>query len=243
MTDDLTLESYVRFFDNLVYVHITLETLWLALLTASITLMLSFPLALALVRMPASWRLPTMFLVVLSFWTSVVVRAFGWMVLLGDSGLVNRALSQIGIGPLPLMYNQTGVIVGLVHVMVPIMVFPIYASLASIDPHLEEAAEGLGATRTQRFIRINIPLAMPGILSGVLLVFLITAGFYVTPALLGGGRVLVISSVIIQQVGSLNYPFASVLSLILVIVALASSLVLARLIGRDKVEGGLFGGY
>jgi len=167
------------------------------------------------------------------------------MILLSDTGVVNSLFEAVGIPTLRLMYNQTGTIVGLVHVMVPIMFFPIYASLKAIDPSLEQAAEGLGASPLRRFWRVTLPLSTPGIVSGSLLVFIIVSGFFLIPVLLGGGRVLVIASVVVQQVGLLNYPFAGALSIILLSVVLFVVLLVAflasRFVARGRMERGIFG--
>ncbi|GMQ85903.1 MAG: ABC transporter permease [Acidimicrobiia bacterium] len=241
MRADLTFDNYAKVFTTPVYMTLLVRTLRLSMLTMLATLPIAYVLAYWLVRLDPRWRVYAMFGIVVALWSSVVVRAFAWMILLSDSGVVNSSLEALGIPTLRLMYNQTGTIVGLVHVMVPIMFFPIYASLKAIDPSLEHAAEGLGASPLRRFWRVTLPLSTPGIVSGSLLVFIIVSGFFLIPVLLGGGRVLVIASVVVQQVGLLNYPFAGALSIILLLVVLLVAFVVSRIVARGRIEGGIFG--
>jgi ABC-type spermidine/putrescine transport system permease subunit I len=238
MTPAFTLESYERFFESPVYREVLVRTLRLALLTTFITVLLSFPLAYWLAKAQPRLRSLALFGLVISFWTSVIIRSYAWLVLLGAKGLVNDFLGLLGIGPLTLLFNETGVVIGLVHVMIPYMVFPIYASLRAIDPSLDEAAEGLGANGLRRFLRITLPLSVPGLAAGVMLVFIICSGFYLTPALLGGGRVLVIATFVQQQVGLLNYPFASALSVVLLVVVVAVVVLFHRLVGIRRLTEG-----
>jgi ABC-type spermidine/putrescine transport system permease subunit I len=172
-----------------------------------------------------------MFFLLMPFWTSVLVRTYAWMVLLGRNGIINRTLRDWGWieFPLPLLHNLGGVLVGIVHVMLPYMVFPIYAALLRIDPDLNRAAEGLGAPAWRSFLRITFPLSLPGVFAGCALVFVITLGFFITPALLGGGQVMMIAMLIEQQVREfLDWPFAAALATVL----LAATLVIYAALGR-----------
>jgi ABC-type spermidine/putrescine transport system permease subunit I len=239
MIPDFTLESYSRFFESPVYREVLYRTLRLAAIVTAVTLAVSYPMAYWLARAQPRFRNLALFGLVISFWTSVIIRSFAWLVLLGTTGLVNDFFGLLGLGPFDLLFNETGVVIGLVHVMVPYMVFPIYASLRAIDPALEEAAEGLGARAVSRFLRVTLPLSMPGLAAGVVLVFIICSGFYLTPALLGGGRVLVIATFVQQQVALLNYPFASVLSVMLLAVVVAIVVAFHRLFGFRRLAQGL----
>jgi len=152
-------------------------------------------------------------------------------VLLGRNGVVNRWLRDAGLieAPLPLLHNTAGVLIGMVHVLLPYMVFPIYASLLRIDPDLSRAAEGLGAPAWRSFLRVTFPLSLPGVSAGCALVFVLSLGFFITPALLGGGRVIMVSMLIEQQVREfLDWPFAAALSTVLLVATLA----IYALIGR-----------
>ena len=238
----LTLENYRRFFESPVYREVVWRTLRLAGITTVVSLVASYPLAYWLARSNPRWLTLALFALVLSFWTSVVIRSFAWLVLLGQNGVVNDALGLVGLGPFHLIYNELGVVIGLVHVMIPYMVFPLYASLRAIDPSVEQAAEGLGAPPWRRFLRITLPLSLPGLLGGSVLVFIITSGFFLTPALLGGGRVPVVATFVQEQVGLLNYPFASVLSVMLLVIVLAVVAVFHRLVGVGRLARGFDAG-
>ena len=154
----------------------------------------------------------------LPLWTSVLVRTYAWMVLLGRNGVFNRWLIDGGIisDPLPLLHNFTGVLIGMVHVLLPYMVLPIYGAVRRLDPAIVAAAQGLGASNWRIFWRIYVPLTLNGIFAGSVLVFVLSLGFFITPALLGGGRVIMIAVLIEQQVReTLNWPFAAALSAVL----------------------------
>jgi ABC-type spermidine/putrescine transport system permease subunit I len=152
------------------------------------------------------------------------VRTYAWMVLLGRNGVINKTLIGVGIidQPLPLLYNFFGVLVGMVHVLLPYMVLPLYNAMRRVDPSLIQAAQGLGASPFMILWRIYLPLTMNGIAAGVILVFILSLGFFITPALLGGGKVMMIAPLIQQQVGDLlDWNFAAALSALLLAVTVA----------------------
>ena len=178
-----------------------------------------------------------LFALLLPFWTSVLVRTYAWMVLLGRNGVMNRMLRDWGLidAPVMLLYNTSGVLIGMVHVLLPYMVFPIYAALLRMDPDLGRAAEGLGAPAWRAFTRITLPLSLPGVSAGCALVFVLSLGFFITPALLGGGRVIMISMLIEQQVREfLDWPFAAALSAVLLAVTLAIYALVGRFGGKAQ---------
>ena len=159
----------------------------------------------------------------LPLWTSVLVRTYAWMVLLGRNGIINRMLIDSGLldAPLPMLNSKMAVILGMVHVMLPFMILPIYSAVTRIDPDLPKAARGLGASTLRILTTIYLPLTLRGIVAGVTLVFVVSLGFYITPALLGGGKVLMFAMVIEQQVREfLAWNFAGALSVILLAVTL-----------------------
>jgi ABC-type spermidine/putrescine transport system permease subunit I len=216
------------------YVAVLWNSLEIALLVTVICLVLAYPVALWLVQAGSVGFVLGMFFLLLPFWTSVLVRTYAWMVLLGRSGVINRLLRDWGLieAPLPLLHNLTGVLIGMVHVLLPYMVFPIYAALLRIDPDLKRAAEGLGAPAWRAFLRITLPLSLPGVFAGSALVFVISLGFFITPALLGGGRVMMIAMLIEQQVREfLDWPFAAALATVLLVVTLAIYAAFGRLTG------------
>lgn len=214
------------------YVRVLLDTLLIAGCVSLLCLVLAYPLAYALSILPAPWPAIGMALVLLPFWTSVLVRTYGWMVLLGRNGLLNKALLGAGWidSPLPLLNNWTGVLIGMTHVLLPYMVFPLYAAMRRMDPSLLSAARGLGASGPQVFLKVFLPLTLPGVLAGVTLVFVLSIGFFITPALLGGGKVPMIAVLIEQQVRTfLQWGFASALSAVLLAATLLVYVLLRRM--------------
>src|SRR3954469_22263363 len=199
-------------------------------------LVLGYPVAYFLASTRPPWPTIGIVFVLLPFWTSILVRTYGWMILLGRNGILNRFLLETGLiaTPLPLLNNMSGVLIGMVHVLLPYMVFPIYAVMLRIDPGLIAAAEGLGAPGWQIFRRIYLPLTLPGVLAGTTLVFILSIGFYITPALLGGGRVVMIAVLSEKQVREfLNWGFAAALSMVLLVCALAVYAGFRRLMRSD----------
>lgn len=229
---DGTLHQLGRVVLDELYMTVLLDSLKVAGLVTVICLLLAYPLAFWLTRTGRVGFALGMFALLLPFWTSVLVRTYAWMVLLGRSGVVNRLLRDWGVieFPLPLLHNLGGVLIGMVHVLLPYMVFPIYAALLRIDPDLSRAAEGLGAPASRILQRIVLPLSLPGVAAGCALVFVLSLGFFITPALLGGGRVMMIGMLIEQQIRELlDWPFASALSVVLLAVTLVVYAALGRL--------------
>jgi spermidine/putrescine transport system permease protein len=223
-----TLENYQRLFDSL-YVVILWRSFLLAGVATAGCLLLGFPLALFISR---SGRRKNLFLalVILPFWTSFLVRTYAWMFLLRDTGLVNTVLQSLGwiAAPLPLLYNDGAVIVGLIYGYLPFMVLPIYATLERLDPGLVEAAADLGASPWVTLRRVILPLCKPGILAGTVLVFIPCLGAYLTPDLLGGGTSVMIGNLIQNQfTNARDWPFGSAVSLALM--ALVMGILLAFL--------------
>lgn len=215
------------------YVRVLLDTLLIAGCVSLICLLVAYPVAYALTILPAPWPAIGIAFVLLPFWTSVLVRTYGWMVLLGRNGLINRALSDLGWidTPLPLLNNMTGVLIGMTHVLLPYMVFPLFAVMRRMDPNMVTAAQGLGASGWQIFRRVYLPLTLPGVLAGTTLVFVLSIGFFITPALLGGGKVHMVAVLIEQQVRTfLNWGFAGALSAVLLGATLVVYLGLRRLL-------------
>lgn len=218
------------------YVQVFLETLRIALIVAAICLVLGYPLAYGLAIASPLWATIGFAFLLLPFWTSVLVRTYAWMILLGRNGLLNRTLLDLGIidQPLALLHNRTGVIIGMVHVLLPYMVFPIYSVMRRVDRQLLSAAEGLGASPTQAFRRVFVPLTLPGVFAGATLVFVISLGFFITPALLGGGRVMMIGVQIERLVRQfLDWGLAAAVAIILLAAALGIAALLRRLLRGD----------
>jgi ABC-type spermidine/putrescine transport system permease subunit I len=207
------------------YLRVLADTFRIALVVTAITLVLGYPVAWFLASAPPAWAAVGLFCLILPFWTSVLIRTYAWSVILGRNGVLNRALLDAGAidEPLRLLNNEIGVLIGMVHVLLPYMVFPLYAVMRRQDPTLLLASRGLGASGTQTFLRVFLPLTVPGILAGTTLVFVLSLGFFITPAILGGGRVMMIAVLIEHQVRGLsNWPFAAALSAVLLAAALAT---------------------
>jgi ABC-type spermidine/putrescine transport system permease subunit I len=220
-----TLAHYDKALLDGLYLRVLWDTFRIALAVTVITLVLGYPVAWFLASAPPAWAAVGLFCLILPFWTSVLIRTYAWSVILGRNGVVNRALLDAGLidEPLRLLNNELGVLIGMVHVLLPYMVFPVYAVMRRQDPTLLLAARGLGADGPQTFTRVFLPLTVPGILAGTTLVFVLALGFFITPAILGGGRVMMIAVLIEQQVRGLsNWPFAAALSAVLLAAALAT---------------------
>ena len=212
---------------------ILLRSLWIATASTLGCLLLGFPLALFISR---SGRRKNLYLslVILPFWTSFLVRTYAWMFLLRDTGLVNATLQKLGLihDPLPLLYNDGAVIIGLVYSYLPFMVLPLYATLERLDKSLLEAAADLGARPLQAMWRVVVPLCAPGIRAGFVLVFIPCLGAYLTPDLLGGGKSVMVGNLIQNQFTSArDWPFGSALSLVLMGIVMA---LLFGLVRRDS---------
>lgn len=224
-----TTESYQRLADPL-YGIILFRTFWIAGLSALLCLALGFPLALFISRAGARKNL-YLSLVILPFWTSFLVRTYAWMFLLRDTGLLNTALQSLGIihDPLPLLYNDGAVILGLVYSYLPFMVLPLYATLERLDPNLLEAAADLGAKPWATLVRVVLPLCAPGIRAGTVLVFIPCLGAYLTPDLLGGGKSVMAGNLIQNQfTNARDWPFGSAASLALMAIVMLLLLAFVR---------------
>jgi len=229
-----TWESYRRMIDPL-YGVILLRSVVLSAAATAICIVLAFPLALFISR-ATRYKNLYLQLVMLPFWTSFLVRTYAWMFLLRDTGLVNTTLIGLGLlrQPLPLLYNDAAVLLGLVYAFLPFMVLPLYATLERMDPALLEAAADLGARPRAAFFRVIVPLAKPGIWAGIALVFIPCLGAYLTPDLLGGGKSVMIGNLVQNQFTTArDWPFGSAVSLALMAIVAVLVVIFLR---RDDEE-------
>jgi ABC-type spermidine/putrescine transport system permease subunit I len=218
---ELTFENYRKTFD-LYYVRLFGRTLRLGLITTAACVALGYPLAYWLARARPRWQAAGLFLLIMPLMVSAVIRVFGWIVILGRKGLVNQALAALGLEPVKMLYSETAVVIGLVNIFVPFMVLPIMAAIERISPNLEEAAHNLGANWYQMFRRVILPLSLPGLISGCLLVYSLSISAFVTPALMGNPRERMVAQQIYDEVlVSFNWPGAASLSLALVLLTAA----------------------
>ncbi len=233
----VTVAHYTRFFDPL-YLAVLRRTVALAVACTGLCLAAGYPVAYAIAR-AGRWKNLLLFLIVMPLWTSFLVRTYALIFLLRDTGFVNSVLLALGVvrEPLTLLYTPGAVLAGLVYGYLPLMVLPIYVSLEKLDPTLLEAAEVLGARPAARFWRITVPLSMPGIVAGGLLVFIPALGAFLTPDLLGGAKQMMVGTLVQNQFGpARNWPFGSAASFVLMAVVLAAVLAYLRL--RDRGSPG-----
>jgi len=216
----VTGENFARLLGEPYHRAIIVRTLKIALLTTVGCLALGYPLAWYLARTASAWRGLLMFLVIAPLMPGVIVRTYGWIVLLGSEGTVNTVLRGLGLvdHPLKILHTELAVLIALVHILLPYMVFPLFSALAGQDPDLERAAHTLGAGRARTFLEVTLPLSRPGILMGSVLVFTLTAGAVVTPALMGGKDVQMLGQTIYElTISTLNWPLASAAAFVLVL--------------------------
>ncbi len=234
--------NYVEFFGSHVFLEVLFNTVKMSVIVTVVCLALAYPYAY-LMNMSSKRVAGLMIVAVLiPFWSSLLVRTYAWTVILQDSGIINSFLIEIGLvdEPLSLVRNLLGVVIGMVHILLPFMVLPIYSVMQRIDTDLVRAANNLGASPLQAFLRVFLPLSLPGVFAGVLLVFVISLGFYVTPALLGSPSEAMLSQVIVQQVQDLfNWGMGSAMALILLLLTLIALAVASRVVNvGDALSGG-----
>lgn len=231
---EFTLEHYALIFTDSYYYGIFWRTFWISGLVALICVAIGTPEAYVLSRMRNPWRSILLLVVLAPLLVSVVVRAFGWSMLLGPEGLVNGLLGLVGIGPIKMLYTETAVVIALVHVMLPFMVIPVWTSLQKLDPGVENAALSLKASPFTTLRRIVLPQVMPGILSGSLIVFGLSASSFAIPGLLGGRRLKMVATVVYDEyLHELNWPLGAAIALILLVANLVLMLSYNRLLERS----------
>jgi spermidine/putrescine transport system permease protein len=231
-----TWENYTRFVDPL-YLKILLRTFRISFLTTVVLLLVGYPMAYRIARARARWRNVLLFLVILPFWTSDLIRTYAWMLILRDTGLLNSLLQWLHITrePIFLLYTEGAILLGLAYIYLPFMVLPLYASIEKLDPALLEAAEDLGATPFWRFVKVTAPLTKSGILAGSLLVFIPAVGVFVVSDLLGGAKAMMIGNLVQLQFGpARNWPFGSAASFILMAIVLVAVFSYLRFAGGKE---------
>ena len=219
---DFTIGNYARAFTAL-YLPAYWRTFWVALLTTLLCILVSYPVAYYIaLRASGKWKRILLVLTVVPFWTSFLIRTYAWMLLLRSEGVINTALLHTGLiqEPLKLLYNDFAILIGQVYGELPFMILPLYVALERLDTRLLEAAQDLGANRFWTFVKVTLPLSRPGLLAGIVLVFIPSLGAFITPDLLGGAKSIMIGNLIQNQFAQLNQPFGSALSLLLMIAVL-----------------------
>jgi spermidine/putrescine transport system permease protein len=233
-----TLENYVRMMNPL-YFKILWNSVVVSFLTTLICLVLGYPFAYFVARAPQKIRPLLLMFIIVPFWSNSLVRTYAWIVLLRTEGIINTVLLHLGLinQPLKLIYNEIGVLIGLVYTLFPFMVLPLYTSIENLKPALLEAASDLGAVAWKRFIWITLPLTLPGIIAGSILVFIPTLGYFFIPDLMGGSKTMLISNLIKNQfLTARDWPFGSAVSILLILITLVLVGIYMRMV---KGEGDL----
>ena len=213
------------------------NSLFYAALATALCLLVGYPIAFAIARAPKAWRNPLLFFVILPFWTSLLIRVYAWIAILQPTGLLNRALRALGLidAPVLLIYNDFSVVLGLVYAYLPFMILPIYGSLSQLDESLVEAAADLGARPSLVFREVVLPLSLPGVAAGALLVFIPAIGEFVIPDLLGGPGTLLVGKVLWQEFfDNVDWPAAAAVAMVLVTMLTAPLLLAQRLVERKS---------
>ncbi len=234
---EFTLANYARLLSEPLYVRIFVRTFQIAFIVTGLAFLLGYPVAWAMSRVRGGVAFLITACVLIPLWTSVLVRSYAWIVLLQRNGVVNNALRDLGLTsePLRLLYTEGAVIVAMTHVLLPYMILPIYAALRAISPDFTRASRNLGAGPWSAFLTVTLPLSLPGVFAGCIMVFILALGFYVTPALVGGPRTMMIATLIGQQTTELlNWPFAGALAAVLLAATLGLVIAFRRFLSVSK---------
>lgn len=238
----LGLQNFIALWASRGFRNILVNTFEIAAWTTGVCLALGYPFAYQLSRLPKRWAQTLLGLCLIPFFTAILARLYSWTLILGDAGVINTYLMHWGLihEPISLLFNRLGVIIGMVHVMLPYMIIVLYSAMAGIDRSLMDAASSLGAGPIAIFRRVFLPLSMPGTYAGTLLVFIISLGFFITPAVLGGGRDVTIATFVRQEIGVLDWAAATAMSTVLLVVTVGLFFVLDRIFGTERLlVGGL----
>ncbi|MFF3671219.1 ABC transporter permease [Microtetraspora malaysiensis] len=233
---EATGENFTRLIDPL-YLDVVIGSVKLATITTLLALLLAYPTAYMIARLPAKWKVIALVAVVLPFWTNFLIRTYAWIVLLNSEGLVNSGLDALGLGKIELLYSDGAIVAGLLYAYLPLMILPLYSAIERLDPQLREASANLGARPIRTFWSVTLPLSLPGVLTGCVFVFVPSLGNFVIPELLGGGRRIMVGNLIRDQfLKARDWPFGSVLALsvigVLVLLLFAQAWA-SRRVGRD----------
>ncbi|WP_375593208.1 ABC transporter permease [Algihabitans albus] len=238
---EFSLENYERMIERRSYARIFVTTFQVSFLTTGLCILIGYPLAYFLSQLPSRWANLGLITVVLPFWTSLLVRTYAWLVLLQQRGLVNDWGISLGLWdePIKMVHNMTGTLIGMVHIMLPFLILPVYGAMRAIDRDYIKAAANLGASPRRAFWDVFFPLTMPGLIAGSLMVFILCLGFFVTPAILGGGTVILVSMQIVTNIELfVNWGAASSLGVVLLVMTVAILWVAARFLNLEQITGG-----
>jgi ABC-type spermidine/putrescine transport system permease subunit I len=234
-------KPFADVFSSTIALRIFWQTVRLAVISTLVTFLLAYPLAFFIASCRPLAANILLAVVMLPFWTSILIRSYAWMVLLGRQGVLNGLMQWLGITsePIKLLNTSFAVYIGMIHILLPFMILPIYGSLKALDGRLVAAAENLGAGTVSVFRYVIFPLSLPGVMAGSVLVFVLALGFYITPALLGGPTDMTISMMVAEQVDLYRWDFAAALATVLLITTMLIIFVVSRIISFEKLVGGV----
>ena len=236
--ETLSLDNYRRIWESKAYLRIFKTTFQISILTTLLCAVLGYPLTYFMSQLSKKWANICLIGVLIPFWTSLLVRTYAWLVLLQKKGLLNNMAIEMGIisEPIKLVHNTTGTLIGMVHIMLPFLILPLYANMRAIDKDTLKAASSLGATPTRAFWTVFFPLSLPGLLAGLLIVFVLCLGFYVTPAILGGGKVIMAAMKISSNIELyFSWGAASALGVVLLVVTGIILFIASKLVSMDQL--------
>ena len=235
-----SIENYERMLKSKSYIRIFITTFKISFLTTLICALLGYPLTYFMSQLSRKWAGICMIGVLIPFWTSLLVRTYAWLVLLQRKGLINNIAIDLGFisEPIKFVHNTSGTLIGMAHIMLPFLILPLYANMRAIDKDCLKAAANLGATPTRAFWTVFFPLSIPGLLAGLLIVFVICLGFYVTPAVLGGGKVIMAAMKISSNIELyFSWGAASALGVVLLVVTMLILYIASKLVSIDQIGG------
>jgi spermidine/putrescine transport system permease protein len=232
-----TLDNYLRSFDSL-YLQILWKSIWISALATALCLILAYPIAFGICFAPDRWKPLLLLLIVLPFWINLLIRTYALIAVLRTQGYLNLSFGWLGLGPYEMLYNNGAVIFGLVYVFMPFMVLPLYATIERLDRSFLEASLDLGASQSTTFWKVTVPLTMPGIVTGIILVFIPCLGSFLTPDLLGGANAVMIGNVIERQFKAANdWPFGAAISFLLLYATFGALAIRSVLQNRSRGVG------
>ena len=238
LTFRVTLDNFIYFFSDSIFLEVLERSLWVAVLTTVLCLFLGYPVAYIISLASGRKKMMLVLLVTIPMWINMLVRTYAWVGILQDKGMVNTILGFFGLGPVTLIYTDFAVVLGMVYNFIPFMILQIYTALSKMDKSYLEAASDLGANKVQSFLKITLPLSLPGVLSGITLVFLPAVSSFFIPKMLGGGQYVLIGNVIESQfLTSGNWNFGSAISLIMAVIIMIS-MYITRKVDTDPAARG-----
>ena len=239
LTFRVTLDNFIYFFSDSIFLEVLERSLWVAVLTTVLCLFLGYPVAYSISQASGRKKMMLVLLVTIPMWINMLVRTYAWVGILQDKGMVNTILGLFGLGPVTLIYTDFAVVLGMVYNFIPFMILQIYTALSKMDKSYLEAASDLGANKVQSFLKITLPLSLPGVLSGITLVFLPAVSSFFIPKMLGGGQYVLIGNVIESQfLTSGNWNFGSAISLIMAVIIMISMYITKKVDKNGQSEGG-----